>query len=184
MIIFLIVIAHAIIINDKLRSALHHIPFHWTYDMLMMRKTTLMMRIGREELLKRERLWLGDDNRANFLIHQIKSYEFSNISRLASDELFNAMAFIRHARWKLDIFICWNSNLERLLERARKELLVQKICIIPTVCNISTSSVQREENFNEMGLKRIFLSLKSEGIHTPATQELISKAYQGDFATV
>ena len=81
---------------------------------------------------------------------------FSRFEGVQNGWIIQCNGILCHSRGKLDIFICWNSNSERLLKRARRELLVhyshcatvQQLNVKKCAkeCNSSMSkSVQREE---------------------------------------
>ena len=102
------------------------------------------------------------------------NFWFSEISRLASDELFNAMAFysMRGENWTFSFV---GIQIWRDCSKEQERNYWCKRSALFQVCNISTSSVQREENFNEIGFKRLFPYLKSERVQYEP-DELISQA--------
>ena len=94
---------------------------------------------------------------------------FSRFEGMLNEWIIQCNGILCHSRGKLDIFICWNSNSERLLKIARRELLVQ-------YSHCATAQRQkvfkeRKQNFNEMGVfKRIFPCLRITEVNIRKTK--------------
>ena len=115
------------------------------------------------------KFWEIAEKSKNGMFYQMNFGSFVQIWTRANGWIIQCNGILCHPRGKLDIFICWNSNSERLLKRARRELLVH-------YSHCATAQRQkvfkeRKRNFNKMGVfKRIFPCLRITEVNIRKTK--------------